>query len=73
MLTNPNTPIETKTIIFGQDVADMKDADLIAAIKRLEGDVAKLKEVKTESSKIKSNIIELKECIRKIVVILDAR
>ena len=71
--TNPNVAIETRTIVFGRDAATLSDNELIDAIKRIEGDIAKLGEVKTESKKIKSNIKELKDQLSKIVEILDAR
>ena len=73
MLTNPNIAIESKTLVFGQEVSVMTDADLIAAIKRIEGDMSKLKEVKTKSTKIAAKIAEMKANIQEIVAILDAR
>ena len=71
--TNPNTAIETKTIIFGQDAASMSEGQLIDAIKKVEGQIAALKEVKTSSSKIAGNIKELEKQLDAIVAVLDAR
>lgn len=71
--TNPNTAFETKTIIFGREASALSEQDLIDAIKRIEGEISKLKEVKTESKKIKSNIAELEANLAKIVEVLDAR
>lgn len=71
--TNPNVAIETKVIVFGQDATTLSEQQLIDAIKRIEGDIAKLKEVKTKSKKIASNIAELESSLAKIVEILDAR
>lgn len=70
---NPTVAIETKTIIFGQDAATMSEQQLIDAIKRVEGDIAKLKEVKTKSKKIAANITELEANLAAIVAVLDAR
>lgn len=70
---NPTVAIETKTIIFGQDAATMSEQQLIDAIKRVEGDIAKLKEVKTKSKKIAANIAELEANLNAIVAVLDAR
>lgn len=71
--TNQNVAIETKTIIFGMDAANMSEQQLIDAIKRVEGDIAKLKEVKTKSKKIAANIAELENNLAQIVAVLDAR
>lgn len=73
IVTNPNVAIETKVIVFGQDATSLSEQQLIDAIKRIEGDIAKLKEVKTKSKKIASNIAELEASLAKIVEILDAR
>lgn len=73
MNINPNIAIETKTVIFGLDAANMTDQQLIDAIKRVEGDISKLKEVKTKSKKIASNIAELESNLDAIVAVLDAR
>ena len=71
--TNPNTAIETRTIIFGQDAAAMSEQQLIGAIKKVEGQIAALKEVKTSSKKIAGNIKELEKQLDAIVAVLDAR
>lgn len=73
MNTNPNTPIETKTIIFGRDAAELSEQDLIDAIKRVEGSIGKLREVKTSSKKITANIVQLEAQLAAIVDVLDAR
>lgn len=71
--TNPNVAIETKTVIFGQDAATLSETDLINAIKKVEGQIATLKEVKTSSKKIAANIKELEDQLQAIVEVLDAR
>jgi predicted RNA-binding protein with PIN domain len=73
LITNPNVAIETKTVIFGQDANSMSEQQLIDAIRRVEGDISKLKEVKTSSKKIASNIKELEAQLNAIVAVLDAR
>lgn len=73
IIANQNVAIETKTIIFGMDAANMSEQQLIDAIKRVEGDIAKLKEVKTKSKKIAANIAELENNLAQIVAVLDAR
>ena len=73
MNTNPTTPIEIKTVIFGRDAAELSEQDLIEAIKRVEGSIGKLKEVKTSSKKIAANIEQLEEQLAAIVAVLDTR
>lgn len=70
---NPTAVIETKTVIFGQDAALMSEQELIDAIKRVEGKISSLKEVKTSSKKIAANIKELEKQLDAIVAVLDAR
>lgn len=71
--TNPEVVIETRVVVFGQDANSLSDQQLIDAIKRVEGDISKLNEVKTSSKKIASNIALLESNLGKIVEILDAR
>lgn len=71
--TNPTVAIETRTIIFGRDASTLSEQDLIDAIKKVEGDIAKLKEVKTSSKKIAANIEALQTQLAAIVEVLDAR
>ena len=71
--TNPSAAIETKIVIFGQDAETMTEQQLIDAIKRVEGDIAKLKEVKTKSKKIAANIYDLETQLNAIVAVLDER
>lgn len=71
--TNQNVAIEVRTIIFGRDANSMSDQELIEAIKRVEGQISSLKEVKTSSKKIASSIKELEKQLEGIVEVLDAR
>jgi hypothetical protein len=65
--------IDTKTVIFGQDASIMSDAQIIDAIKRVEAQIAALKEVKTTSKKIGKNIKELEKQLDVIVAVFDKR
>lgn len=65
-------PFEMKYMVFGRDVATMSEEDLIQAIKHVEGEISKLKEVKTESKKIKSKIDAMTEALANIVNLLDS-
>lgn len=62
-----------KTVIFGQDASIMSDAQIIDAIKRVEAQIAALKEVKTTSKKIGKNIKELEKQLDVIVAVFDKR
>ncbi len=73
MQTNQDKAFEIKTVIFGKDASLMSEEELIAAIKHIEGSIAKLKEVKTASKKIAANIEALEEDVQKIVSVLDTR
>ena len=67
------TAFETKSYIFGADVAFMSEEGLIEAIKRVEEQIADLKAVKTKSKKIAENIAKLEAQLKSIVEVLDAR
>jgi hypothetical protein len=69
----PQKAFETKVIIFGRDAANMTEQELINAIKQVEGEIARLKEVKTKSKKIAANIADLESQLASIVEVLDAR
>lgn len=74
IMSNPNSAVafEVKTYIFGQDVKDMTEAQLIEAIKKLEQEIAKLKEVKSKSTKIAAKIKAMETSLASIVDALDA-
>lgn len=69
----PQKAFETKVIIFGRDAANLTEQELINAIKQVEGEIARLKEVKTKSKKIAANIADLEGQLNSIVEVLDAR
>jgi hypothetical protein len=64
---------EQKSYIFGQDTSAMSEEQLIESIKKIEAEIGKLKEVKTESTKIASKIAELEAALVEVVAILDAK
>lgn len=64
---------ETKHFVFGTNIADMTEAQLIDAIKQVEGEIADLKAVKTKSSRIAAKVKELDDMLAKIVEALDKK
>lgn len=64
---------ETKHYVFGQDVSNMTEGQLVDAIKRIENEIADLKTVKTKSTKITAKIAELNVMLAKVVEVLDAK
>ena len=64
---------ETKHYVFGQDVSNMTEGQLVDAIKRIENEIADLKTVKTKSTKITAKIAELNAMLAKVVEVLDAK
>lgn len=64
---------ETKHYVFGQDVGNMTEGQLVDAIKRIENEIADLKTVKTKSTKIAAKIAELNAMLAKVVEVLDAK
>lgn len=70
---NAATPIETITYVYGQDVKDMTEAQLIAAIKQVEKEIGLLSDVKSKSKKIAAKIAEYEKTLADIVAVLDAK
>lgn len=64
---------ETRHYVFGIDVSTMSSGQLIEAIKRIEGEIADLKAVKTKSKHITEKIKSLDEMLGKVVEQLDAQ
>lgn len=65
-------PFESKDYVFGQDVANMNANDLLAAMRRVEAEIAELKDVKTKSKYVEGKIKELEDGLARIVEKLDA-
>lgn len=66
-----NIAFETKTYVFGTDVATMSEEQLIDSIKKVEKEIDNLKQVKTSSKKIESKIATLESMLTSIVTVLD--
>lgn len=64
---------ENKSFVNGLDVNEMSEAQLIAAIKTVEGEIAELKTVKSKSTKIAAKIAEMQGALANIVAVLDAK
>ena len=61
----------TKSYVYGKDVEQMSEGELINAIRSVEAEIASLKTVQTPSKKIATKIAELEEMLKKIVGVLD--
>lgn len=68
-----NIPFTTKNYVFGQDVANMTEEQLIAALKKVEGEIANLKGIGAKSKKIEQMIKDAEAGLAKIVEVLDAK
>ena len=66
-------PFATRHEIFGQDTRHMSEGQLIEAIKKIEGEIANLGQVKTASKKIEAKKAELTAMLASVVEILDAK
>lgn len=66
-------PFATRHEIFGQDIRHMSEGQLIEAIKKIEGEIANLGQVKTASKKIEAKKTELTSMLASVVEILDAK
>lgn len=63
----------TKSYIYGKDVEQMTEQELINAIRSVETEIDSLKTVKTPSTKIAAKIEELQDMLAKIVGVLDGK
>lgn len=63
----------TKSYIYGKDVEQMSEHELINAIRSVETEIDSLKTVKTPSTKIAAKIAELEDMLAKIVGVLDGK
>ena len=63
--------IEQKTFLNGIDVKSFSDAQLIEKIEQAEAEIARLKNVKTQSTKIKARIAELETGATQLASLLD--
>lgn len=67
------TAFSTKHFVYGQDVSDMTEEQLIEAIKKIEGEIDNLKTVKTKSKKITDKIAALEVMLGSVVLALDSK
>lgn len=69
------TMIEIKDVTYvnGTDVATMTDDQVFSAIAKAEGEISKLKEIKTKSKKLTAKIADMQKGIDDLVAIIDAR
>jgi hypothetical protein len=51
-----NVPYKTVNYVFGEDVTTMTEQNFLAAIRKIEGQIADLKNINVKSSKLKSKI-----------------
>lgn len=65
--------IETKTLIAGQDAANMTDNEIFQKIAKLEAEVSKLQSIKVASKKLKAAVEALEVDIAKLVEYVDSR
>lgn len=64
---------ETRYYVYGVEVKGMTDGQLIAAIKRVEGEISDLRSIAASSSKIAIQIAEKQQALTCIVAHLDSR
>lgn len=64
---------ETKHFVYGVEASALSDNELITAIKDLEAGIRALRDIKTESQRIKTKIEQLDQQRLAIAALLDAR
>jgi hypothetical protein len=69
---NNTTPYEELSLVFGKKTSDMTDADYIAAIKKVEGQISDLKSIKTSSKKLVASVAKLESYLTAITKAYDA-
>ena len=72
-ITSNTTIIETRTFVFGNDIANMTPDQLIGAIQAVEKAIADMKATKTKSEYITNRIKSMTEDLAKIAAVLDAK
>lgn len=66
------TPFETRHFVYGINIADMSEDQLIEAIKKIEAEIAAVGTVKSKSSKLAAKTASLSTMLTKVVEHLDA-
>ncbi len=71
--TAPMPAFESVDYVYGVDVRQATEAELIKAIRRAEAEIHELEQIRVESSKIAAMIVDKREQLKAIVDALDAR
>ena len=66
-------PVHDVEVIYGHDASKMTDTQFFDALRRVEKEIASLKEIKAKSVVIKARIQALKASRARIVALLDTR
>lgn len=66
-------PVQQITLVFGNDVKEMTEAELISTIKKIEAERESLKIVKTPSKKVAAKIEECDKLLIQLAELLDAK
>jgi hypothetical protein len=66
-------PVQHITLVFGNDVKDMTEAELISTIKKIEAERDSLNAVKTPSKKVDAKVEECNKLLTQLAELLDAK
>jgi hypothetical protein len=66
-------PIQHITLVFGNDVKDMTESELISTIKKIEAERDSLNAVKTPSKKVDAKVGECDKLLTQLAELLDAK
>ena len=69
---DPTVAVQSLDIVFGKAAKSMSDADFLAAIRKLEDQIADLGKIKASSKKVKDKIAELSANLIKVVDLYDS-
>lgn len=72
VIVDSAVPVQTIDVVFGKDAKTMTDSDFLAAIRKLEDQIADLGKIKSSSTKIKDTIKQLTEDLTKVIALYDA-
>lgn len=70
--TDTTVPVKSLDLVFGKDAKTMTDSDFLAAIRKLEEQIADLGKIKASSKKVKDTIKQLTEDLAKVIALYDA-
>ena len=66
-------PIEVKTYVYGVDVADLTDAQLIVAIRKVTAEIKALEDLQADSAKVRTMVENLERDKVSLIGILDSK